>query len=294
MQGERSSKSNLSGLFLLVFQETNDLSDFPNMIANACFHRGSDAQRLVNAAKIVVHEVERERVLVVFHFLRERIRKASESPHHHAHRQILAFRIAGRDVLSVRLSGNDRGNSADTLRRAIASLFAARVFSVQLDEHRVINLCPKGKVNGVQVDFVSVRGQLNAIGEPSRQIVHEVLRVPRRTPTYAPARNEFGIGTNRRPCPNVTVPKLAAQFCGKVLFLRVAERPDFITLDSFARKIAKRFALIFRARHANAREQFNNGIFRNARHSDSGANRITFDKGRDNRCLAFNWECVHA
>jgi len=264
------------------------------MIANACFHRGSDAQRLVNAAEIVVHEVERERVLVVFHFLRERIRQPRESPHGHSHRKVLPLDVTCGNVSAVWPPGNNRGNCADAFCRAVASFFVARVASVEFDQHRVINLSAEREIDSREIDAVAVRGQLNAIGEPSRQIVHEVLRVPRRTPSHAPRGNELGIGTERGPSPHVTISEVSAHFCRYVLFLGVAERPNFVALDALARKIAKRVALIFRARHANPREKFDDGIFRNARHSHRGANRIPFDQGRDNRCLAFNWECVHA
>ena len=44
------------------------------MIRNARFHRWRDAQRLVNAAEVVVHEVQRNGAFQVFDFLAEAIR----------------------------------------------------------------------------------------------------------------------------------------------------------------------------------------------------------------------------
>ena len=43
------------------------------MIGNSHFHRRSDAQSLVNAAEIIVHEMESDCVLVIINLLAERI-----------------------------------------------------------------------------------------------------------------------------------------------------------------------------------------------------------------------------
>jgi hypothetical protein len=61
------------------------------MVGYTCFHRWCHSDRLVNAAKIVVHEVKGDRVLVVLNLFRETIREPGESTHAHAHRKILAF-----------------------------------------------------------------------------------------------------------------------------------------------------------------------------------------------------------
>ena len=60
------------------------------MIGQSCFHRRSDPQRLVNPAKVVVHEVERNRP-VILKFLAESVRQPREPPHAHPHRQIAAL-----------------------------------------------------------------------------------------------------------------------------------------------------------------------------------------------------------
>jgi len=58
-------------------------------------------QRLMHAAEVVVHEVERDRVFQVLHLLAERIGQSSEAAHLHPHGAVLAFGVAGRDVLGV-------------------------------------------------------------------------------------------------------------------------------------------------------------------------------------------------
>jgi hypothetical protein len=48
--------------------------------------------------------VKRERVLMIFHFLGERVGQASELPHGHPHCEILAFNIGGGNVLHFRIA----------------------------------------------------------------------------------------------------------------------------------------------------------------------------------------------
>jgi hypothetical protein len=45
----------------------------------------------MDAAEIIEHGVERDRMCVVFKLFRERIRKPSEPPHVHPHSEVLTF-----------------------------------------------------------------------------------------------------------------------------------------------------------------------------------------------------------
>jgi hypothetical protein len=45
----------------------------------------------MNPAEVVIHEIERERVLVILKLFREPIRQPSESADGHTHREILAL-----------------------------------------------------------------------------------------------------------------------------------------------------------------------------------------------------------
>ena len=52
-------------------------------------------------SKVVVHEVERNRVRVHLDLLAEPVGQPSEAAHVHPHRQVLTLDVAGRDVLRV-------------------------------------------------------------------------------------------------------------------------------------------------------------------------------------------------
>src|ERR1017187_1321922 len=57
----------------------------PHMIRQASFHGGSDAQRLVNAAEVVMEEVDRDLVRVVRQLLTKSVREPSKTAHPHPH-----------------------------------------------------------------------------------------------------------------------------------------------------------------------------------------------------------------
>jgi len=71
----------------------DQFSDAPNVICNTNLHRGCDPQRLVHAAEIEVHCVERDGCTVMLEFLAEGVRQASEAPLRHTKRKILAFNV---------------------------------------------------------------------------------------------------------------------------------------------------------------------------------------------------------
>lgn len=61
----------LNGYLRLLGQNDQRLNG-PDMIRQPRFHSGSHAERLVDTAKVVVHEVQRDHVTVVLQFLTKR------------------------------------------------------------------------------------------------------------------------------------------------------------------------------------------------------------------------------
>src|SRR5438045_1216320 len=86
---------------------TNQRDDFfqsPDVIGDARFHRGRDAQRGMNTAKVVVHEVNRGGVFVVFKLLAECVREPGKAAVAHAQREVLPFNVACGNKAFVRSS----------------------------------------------------------------------------------------------------------------------------------------------------------------------------------------------
>jgi len=75
------------------------------MIGKASFHCGSHAQRLMDAAEIVIGVIDRNHVAVILELLGERVRESRESPHSHPEIQILSLDVAGRNVIPVNYYG---------------------------------------------------------------------------------------------------------------------------------------------------------------------------------------------
>jgi hypothetical protein len=63
-----------------------------------------------------------------------------------------------------------------------------------------------------------------------------------------PANNQFRIGADRRPCPNISETELAPFVSRNVLILGVTERPNFVTLNALAIEVAEGFILVPNAR----------------------------------------------
>ncbi len=61
----------------------------------------------MNAAKIVVHEVNRNSGNMIVDFLREPVREAGETAHSHSHGKILALYITGAYMLRIRIPADD-------------------------------------------------------------------------------------------------------------------------------------------------------------------------------------------
>jgi len=70
-------------------------------------------------AEIVVGEVQRNCMRVVFDFLRKSIRQSRESAHVHSHREVLSLNITRGDQRGIRIAANSVQFDADALRGAV-------------------------------------------------------------------------------------------------------------------------------------------------------------------------------
>ena len=75
----------------------------------------------MNPAKIIIHKIERQSVLVVLQFLTEPIGQSRESAHRHSHREILTLRVARRNVVVIGIAANDGFSRPHADCRAVTS-----------------------------------------------------------------------------------------------------------------------------------------------------------------------------
>src|SRR5258706_15649398 len=98
--------------------------------------------------------------------------------------------MAGGNMPSVRRSRNKGFPRPHALRWTVAHFCAFPVCAscaVNLYQHGIINFRPEGALNGAQIGAVPIRGQLDATGEPSGQIVHKMVSRPGATVANKPA-----------------------------------------------------------------------------------------------------------
>ena len=63
------------------------------MIGDSSFHRRGDAERLMDAAEIVIRKVQGDSRSQVLPLFRERIGKPRQSANLHSHREVLALYV---------------------------------------------------------------------------------------------------------------------------------------------------------------------------------------------------------
>ena len=204
-------------------------------------------QGLMCAAEVVVHEVQADRVFQVLHLLGERIGQPREAAHLHPHGEVLAFGVAGGDVLGIGVAVAPAHIGPDALGGAIAAL-GFGCLPVDLGQHRIVDVRAECALHGLQVGLVAVRGQLHAVGEACGEIEHEGAGRVRIARADRERGDELGVGVDGRPRPHVAIPELARVFLGDVLLLGVAERPDFVALEPPTGEVPQRRVLVVQAR----------------------------------------------
>jgi len=80
----------------------------------------------MDANKIVVHEVKRNRRDLMLDSRGEAIREASEAAHVHPHGEVLAFNVGRADVLCIGLAGDFLALATDAVSRAVTGFCLAR------------------------------------------------------------------------------------------------------------------------------------------------------------------------
>lgn len=80
--------------------------------------------------------------------------------------------------------------------------------------------------------------------EAAGEIVDKLSRIVCAPSSNQEGRNEFRIGINGRPGPDIAKTRLTFQLFRQILFLRVAKAPDLIALNSLAGQVTESFVLI--------------------------------------------------
>ncbi len=108
---------------------------------------------------------------------------------------------------------------------------------------------------------MTVCRNLNAVCQAGSKILNESCATSSITATYKPRWDQFGVGINRSPRPNIAVTKFPLFIRRNILLLRIAEAPDFIELQPLTGQVAKRFVLILSTDESHFEQEFCNSVF---------------------------------
>lgn len=247
----------------------------------------------MDAAEVVVHVEQRDRVHMVVELFRERVSQTGEPPHVHPHGQILPLDMRRAHVRRVRVANNRIDLAADADGGAV-TLLGLRVGAIELLQHGVVDVSAKGILDGRQIHLVAVRGELDSVRQSARHILQKLRGASGVARPNKPAQNELGVGINRDEGPRVaSIRILRRDLRGDVLRLARDERPDFINLHATRRDVADGAVQIGGARRADIRQQAENRAFGNAGQARSRAHRAALDQRRDDRDPLSSAQLVH-
>jgi hypothetical protein len=182
----------------------------------------------MNAAEIVIGEVQGNRGFQVRQLFAERIREPRKTPHRHPHGQVLPLHVAGRNFVGIGIAASHLGYN---LRDPWWGVPRVGVFHVPKQFHKLreVNVGSEtlGHAHGVVIQPVS--RELHAIREAMIQVPQKCRSIGPESLANVERGNQLGF---RVDCD---VDPLVADF-GRIAFvdsrtLLVNERPDFIDLQ---------------------------------------------------------------
>src|ERR1700733_11127948 len=133
----------------------------------------------MDAAKVVIGKMNRNRQSQVVQLLRECIGQARKSSHRHAHVQVLALDKTGRNVAGARVPDADLGYKLRDSWWGVPPfrIIELTVIPEQFNELREVNIQTKHFLDHFGVEMESIGGELHLIGESLVQVGDEGPRV---------------------------------------------------------------------------------------------------------------------
>src|SRR6266478_3776208 len=128
---------------------------------------------------------------------------------------------------------NDRYRATAHALSGAVSCFGIPVCAIYLDQHGIIDASAKCALYRVEINSVSVGGQLNPMSQTGRQIVHQCEGALRTPVAHKPRDGQLGIRIYGGPGPNIAITELLLLVSRHILLLRIDEAPNLITLNAF-------------------------------------------------------------
>jgi hypothetical protein len=139
---------------------------------------------------------------------------------------------------------------------------------------------------------MTVRSHLDAIGEPSGEVLHEVVSSLCIPVADVPAGDKFRFGVYGRPSPNIA-PALTLFFRRNIHFFCAYKTPNLIALDALTGEISESLILEVRAGLPGVNEEFDDAVNGDTRQPGSRADAISFDQTAKDLSPFFGVQFVH-
>ncbi len=110
---------------------------------------------------------------------------------------------------------------------------------------------------------------------------------------HAVADHQLGVGINRGPGPHIAYAELAAHICGNILVLRVAERPDFVALDTLGFDHHHTLIVEPLACRTYIGQKLENRALVAAGHPAGRANAVALNQAAKNLCAFLSSKAIH-
>jgi hypothetical protein len=246
----------------------------------------------MHATEVVMEEIQGDLMGMILEFLTESVGQASIPTHSHPHREVAALHERCADVLGVRLATQNASATSDARCRAVTRLRAISRRSVELDQHRIVDVSSECVFDGVRIDAVSVRRQLNPVPDARGSVLHKCLGSRSAAISEGIRDNQLCIRTDGRPRPNIAS-ALLHLFKRDVFLLRINERPHFVTLDSPHPQIADVPMVVSGTGTSQVLQQSQHRVLSNSEHTARCIDGVAFHQCAYDLGLFIGREAIH-
>ena len=145
------------------------------MIGGSGLHARRNAKGTMNAAEIVIREIQRDGSLQVRQFLAERIGQQRKTSHCHAHGQVLPFHKTGRDVLGIGIAKTNLGYDLHDAWWGVPRIRTVElaVIAKQVCQLRKVSIQPEELRNTPPVVVQPIGGDLNTASDAVIKVAKE-------------------------------------------------------------------------------------------------------------------------
>src|SRR5437016_6267296 len=246
-------------------------------VEHSGFHRGCDSETRMNAAEVVIGEMQSDSGFQMRQLFAESICQPRQPAKLHPHGEVLPFHVRRADMVGIGIARADFGYNLHDWAWGVPRISVRLApLAEQLYDLSEVHIQAETFRNHARVVNQAICGQLHAIRKATVQVPQKFCRILPRALADAERRNQLGFRINRHKNP------LISNFRGITAAdsprLLLYEGPNFINLQIPTMQFAH--PLIHQTRGASASEdqQPHDGVAIQAREPFSGADRAAFNE----------------